>query len=229
MFADGSFLFVSFPTKTLSRTQAYSVEASSYIRGVDEWRTHADPDWARMTYGDYCANPRAGALKRANKGDILLFWALLWSNAGANWEGFTGERSWYLVGALRIDAVLRGGDAVALLPDPLRERASKNAHIEGDERLRPDHYVFIGDVQHSCCFRRAVELGVTRSDGLLYQAITTAAGIPLSLGGPPAWQSSLRSCRPVWDLDRSGDLERARLVRDAISAKNEFDLLKGLE
>jgi hypothetical protein len=48
------------------------------IRVRDDIKCHLDPDWDRLTYGDRCANPRAKSLLKAQKGDILLFWALLW-------------------------------------------------------------------------------------------------------------------------------------------------------
>jgi hypothetical protein len=226
VFDDGGFVFVSFPTKRAERTQAYAGSARSYVRNVERHRTHADPDWVRLTYGDYCDNPRAGALKRASQGDILLFWGLLWTNIGSDWAGFTGERDWYLFGALRIAEVLRGGEPVTRLSESARVRAALNAHLEGDEQLREGHQVFVGDLEHSMLFRRAVALDVSNPNGLLYRAFTAASGESLSLHGRPAWQSSLRACRPMWDLGQAKERSRAEIVADAISASNDFDLLR---
>lgn len=227
IFDNGSFVYVSFPTDSVNRTQAYSGLALPFVRNPGACRTHADPDWAQLTYGDYCANPRAGALKRVEPEDILLFWGLLWSNQGSDWSGFTGERDWYLLGALRVEEVLRGGHPVSSLSQTAQARAALNAHLEGDDRLREDHRVFVGDLNRSRLFSRAISLGVSVPDGLIYRAFTAASGNALSFSRTPPWQSSLRSCRKMWNLEAAEDRARAELVREAISARNDFDLLAG--
>jgi hypothetical protein len=145
------------------------------------------------------------------------------------WNGFTGEREWYLLGALRVAEILRGGQHVDSLSKAARARALENAHMAGGAKLEEDHYVFVGDRSHSCRLRSAVPLATYAKEGLIYRAFTTAARVPLELNGNPAWKSSLRSCRPMWDLSNASDLKRARVVAGEISAHNDFDLLAGCQ
>ena len=228
IFDDGTFIFVSFPTRERVGTQSYTKAALPYVRSANSYRTHADPDWANLTYGDYCLNPRAGALKRVERGDILLFWGLLWRNRTGTWEGFTGERAWFVLGALRVTEFLVGGGSAATIPQSARKRASHNAHMDDGITLRNGHRVFVGDLEHSRLLEKAVALDVAASDGLLYRAFTAANGMPLTLNGTPSWKSSLRSCRLLWDLDTATGLERATFVHKAIAKLNGFRLLGGL-
>ena len=87
--------------------------------------------------------------------------------------------------------------------------------------------MFLGDLKHSKLFSRAVPLEPSKADGLIYRAFTTADRKPLSLHGAPAWSSSLRSCRPMWDLHQPQDRTRADVARIAIREYNDFDLLDG--
>jgi hypothetical protein len=228
IFPDGSFVYVSFPTKDVDWTQVYAGDARRFVRNPDGRRTHADPDWERLTYGDVCANPRAGALKRVVADDILLFWGLLWANGGSDWSGFTGARDWYLLGALRVAEILCGGESLRKLSESSRARAAFNAHLQDDEPLRKDHRIFVGDLETSRRFSRAIGLGVSIPDGLIYQTFMASSGQHLSFNGKPAWKSSLRSCRPIWNLERPADRALAQVVRDAIAARDDFDLLTGL-
>lgn len=228
LFADDRFTYVSFPTRTTKGTQPYSAAARPFVRNPDQWMTHADPDWSDLTYGDYCANPRAGALKKAKEGDILLFWGLLWANRGKDWNGFTGERDWFLLGAIRISEILRGGENLSALSKNARVRARRNAHLNGSSRLPDDHYVFVGDPERSRVFRHAVQLGTSQADGLIYRAFTSAAGAALVKDGSPAWKSSLRSCRPMWKLSEPDSRIRADAVSEEILLRNDFDLLQGI-
>ena|SRR5215469_8670212 len=90
IFEDGSFIYVSFPTKMPMPGPGYTPDALPFTRNVDRRCTHADPNWCDLTYGDKCSNPRALSLRRVAVGDILLFWGLLWRNLGKDWTGFTG-------------------------------------------------------------------------------------------------------------------------------------------
>ena len=229
VFADGRFIYVSFPTLSKERTQSYPEESRPFVRQPDRWRTHADPDWLNLTYGDYCANPRAGALKRAEPGDILLFWGMLWTNRdrSSGWSGFSGQREWYLLGALRIAEILCGGQHVGNLSSTVRARALNNAHLAGHMTLAEDHYVFIGNPERSRQLRYAVALNTSEKEGLIYRAFTSADRLPLKRNGTPAWKSSLRSCRPMWDLNNAEDRARAHVVAREILARNDFDLLAG--
>jgi hypothetical protein len=227
IFADGTFEYVSFPTNSPEETE-YSGIARAFVRDPNTYRTHADPDWVSLTYGDYCANPRARALTRVARNDVLLFWGMLWRNIGVDWASFTGERGWYLLGALRVEEILRFGRLPAGLPEESVRRALLNAHFGGGNCLDSDHHVFIGHKGWSRRFERAVDLGVESTDGLVYRAFASANGDALTFNGKPSWNSSLRSCRAMWNLDVEVDRGRAQLVRDAIRAKNHFDLLDGL-
>jgi len=69
IFDNGSFEFVSFPDPV--RSTPYPAAVRPYLRrGVKT--THPDPDWANLTYGDFCFNQRARALLKVECGDILL-------------------------------------------------------------------------------------------------------------------------------------------------------------
>src|SRR5437868_14028056 len=94
IFDNDRFIFVSFPLTEGEEPglKPYPPAARPFTRNVGIYETHADPDWDNLTYGDYTANGRAAALKRAAPGDVLLFWALLWRNHGGGWKGFTGEK-----------------------------------------------------------------------------------------------------------------------------------------
>jgi hypothetical protein len=105
VFTNDKFIYVSFPTKTRG-SKPYPPEARPFTRRTNIRHTHLDPDWENLTYGDYCRGIRGHELRDAKRNDILLFWGLLWRNSGTSWSDFTGEKGWYLFGALRIDEIL---------------------------------------------------------------------------------------------------------------------------
>jgi hypothetical protein len=153
---------------------------------------------------------------------------MLWRHSGAGWSGFKEERGWYLLGALRIAEILPAGAHVNTLSKGARARALRNPHLSGRTRLDEGHYVFIGDAARSAIFTHAVPLETSKPDGLIYRACTSADGVALSLGTKPAWKSSLRCCRPMWQLDDRKARRRAKLVAVAISSRNAYDLLDGV-
>lgn len=222
-FANGSFRFVSFPDPGGALARNYPRPSWPFIR-TTSYDTHDDPDWENLTYGDDCGYGRAGALQQVNEGDILLFWGMLWRNLGNSWEHFDGHRGWYLLGSLRVAEILEGGHLPTLARPEHRARAERNVHFRQGP-LPLTHRVFIGDARYSTLFDRAVDLEVSREDGLLYRTMHTANGQPLALNGTPKWYSSLRSCRSMWDLDVSNDRLLAAAVRDRIQMNNEYDLL----
>jgi putative DNA base modification enzyme with NMAD domain len=129
-------------------------------------RPHCDPDWSNLTYGDQWSNRRAAALRRVEVGDILLFWALLWRNDGKSWRNFTGQRGWYLIGALRVSEILEEGQTVKDAKPANRKRAAKNVHlVDGDGAIGDGQRVFIGSKRRSMLFRRGVDLQTTQSSG----------------------------------------------------------------
>ena len=227
IFADGSFVYVSFPTPTPQRC-GYSREALPFLRGVPPDHTHADPCWGDFTYGDDCRNPRASILRLVEKDDILLFWGLLWKNGGRDWTGFTGERGWYLLGAFRVEEIAADGQSVQEVSEQNRTRAARNPHLRGRDHVKPGQRVFLGAPRYSRRFARAVDLGVADPSGLLYSAFTASDGNMLVHGGRPAWSSSLRSCRKMWNLSLPMDRARALRVRDAIVDATGFDLMEPL-
>jgi hypothetical protein len=229
IFDDDRFVFVTFPLcddEEQGRTP-YPPAAHQYIRNVGLKQTHADPDWDNLTYGDDTRNGRAAALKRAVPDDILLFWALLWRNRGSGWKDFTGDKGkgWYLIGALRIDEILREGQRPTDAKPSNVERAKKNAHF--DQGVLDKHnLVFIGSKSYSSLFPRAVEF-IGCSD-LMFRTVRTASGEILKPNGGVHWSSSLRSCRAVWDLNNSEQRSRANIVRNEILQKTGFDLLRNI-
>jgi len=224
IFPNGSFVYVPFPTGKRNPPPGYSDEALRFTHDVDPLATHADPDWTNLTYGDYCHNARARALLSVERGDLLLFWGLLWDNDGTGWSGFNNQRGWYLLGALSIAEIVTDAMTLSDVPAIHRERAGANAHFEGRDRLETDHRVFVGKLGFSARFDRAVDLQVPHADGLIYRAIRSASGQSLILNGRPRWNSSLRSCRCVFDLSNVEDADRFEFVRSAVKDRAGIDL-----
>ncbi|HEX5760646.1 MAG TPA: hypothetical protein VF121_15775 [Thermoanaerobaculia bacterium] len=220
LFPDGSFKYVPFPQPgELSRP--CNAEAAKYFRDeIYAQETHDDPDWQNLTYGDNCRNGRAAALRRAEVGNVLLFWALLWEHCGcgAGWEGFTREHGWYFIGALRIEKIVEPGQC------PQDDRAARCVHFEPGQPLGKDHRVFVGSERHSALFEKAVDLEVRRKDGLIYEIARTAGGRRLNLTGKGSWRSSLRGCRAHWNLDAPEQRSRAETGAQAIRDVAGYDL-----
>jgi hypothetical protein len=231
VFSDGSFKYVPFPYRTArgSELPDYTKEVRSFVRmdRLAGWATHADPDWKNLTYGDICSRGRAGALQRVQANDTLLFWGLLWENAGKDWSGFTGSQAWYLLGAIRVQDIVADRASLARLAPRDQARARANAHLDGGNELERGHRIFLGEVARSTRFQKAVDLGAARGDGLLYRSLTAADGSALAHGGRPPWSSSLRACRRMWDLSNPKDRARAKLVQRAIARVNDYDLFAG--
>lgn len=230
LFSDGSFVFVPFPCDDgYEGTWPYPANAWPFTNNLRWHQTHVDSDWPQLTYGDYFLNPRAATLRTAEPNDILLFWSLLWDNTGDCWFDFTQRQSWHLIGALRIDEALWPGQRPSDARSPNRQRAAYNAHFNGNNApLETGNVVFIGDIDHSAFFDFAVSL-VTQLDrsSLLYQTFRTASGNPLPLNGTH-WSSYTRSCRAICDITDRDGRSRARILRDAIGARNNIDILAGL-
>lgn len=228
LFSNGRFVFVPFPYNDEVRSQyAYPNEAWPFTNNVDRFQAHIDPDWKELTYGDYVRNPRASALAKANKDDILLFWALLWSNTGDSWNHFTNQKSWHLIGAMRIDEVLRVGQRSIEAKPKNRNRAALNDHFDAHSNAPLDegHMVFIAEPKRSMLFDFAVPF-VTSIDqkSLMYRTVRTSFGAKIPLG-TKKWSSYVRSCRVVCDLSEKDGRNRATILSDAISKRNHFGLL----
>jgi Nucleotide modification associated domain 3 len=229
IFKDDRFIYVPFCFKRRGADghSEYPKATRSFIRNMQGRSTHRDPDWENLTYGDNCANRRAAALRRVEVGDILLFWGLLWRNDGKTWESFTGERGWYLIGALRVTQILEAGDTPKHAKPANAKRAAKNVHFV-DGIIGDSQRIFIGSKRHSKFFPRAVDLQTTQGSGLLFRTIRAASGKHLRLHGKIPWNSSTRSCRVIWDLELREDRARARIARNAILRKTRYDLLRDI-
>ncbi len=84
------------------------------------------------------ANPRAGALKRVEEGDVLLFWGLLCRDFGKGWDTFGvdgHDRGWYLMGAMRVAWIVKEHQGLDEVPKPYRAQAAANMHVRGRKRL----------------------------------------------------------------------------------------------
>jgi hypothetical protein len=226
---DGTWRYVAFPNADAG--VAFPKDVVPYVRVKAGIKTHLDPDWTALTYGDNCAKRRARALFSVTPGDILLFWALLWRLENPDGDIFAGNaRCWGLLGALRVQQVLESGKSLDELPRPLRERAQKNVHVEdGQVEATRGVRVFLGERKHSARFLKAVDLGIGRDDGLLRQTVTATDGRQIEWDRPPRWNSVTRSCRAILNLDERCDLTTAKKLAKCIARQNpEFDLLAGL-
>ena len=227
IFDDGSFEYVSFPDEDSS--QEYSSLAQRFVKsGVHN--THLDPDWKNLTYGDFCKNPRARTLLSAKIDDTLLFWGLLWrvpNRTSSVWE--SREKGWYLLGALRVQCILESAESLQSLPRDQQVRLLPNAHVhDGCVENRPKVRVFLGNRSHSAKFDYGVDLGIYKERSLLRDVVLAKDGRQLQWYERPRWNSAIRSCRPILDLDDAGDTKRAKILQKSIKARNpSLDLLAG--
>jgi len=225
IFRNGTFVYVPFPHPGRRGARSYPKEARPFVRGIDVRDTHCDPDWDNLTYGTNIG------LKHVIEDDILLYWALLWNNTGDSWEEFTGDRGWYLIGALRVREIFEPG----MSPEESRysrysahvDRARRNVHF-ADGRVLPGNRVFIGGLRFSRRFGKAVYFEAGEPGGLMFRTVRTQSNAPLTIGGSSDWRSNTRIPRPAWNLDKASERRRARTVRDAILSETRFDLLKNI-
>src|SRR5258708_12164881 len=94
-FANGSFVFVPFPNAGGALVRNYPRPCRPFIR-TPSLDTHDDPDWPNLTYGDDCANGRAGSLQQFTEGDVLLFCGMFWGNRGNSCHHSNAIYTWYL-------------------------------------------------------------------------------------------------------------------------------------
>jgi hypothetical protein len=231
LFPDGSFEFVSFPDD--GSEIPYPREAWPYVSDSKVLKTHADPDWQRLTYGDNCANRRAKALLSAEPGDMLLFWGLFWKIArrGKGIFACGGEdRRWCLFGALTVKHIIKaeaGVDVAVRARVKDREdqrRALRNAHVRNWclPRIKKGRHdvLFVGDPNRSARFDRAVDLEVYQDNGLLRRTILSSDGRALNWSQRPRWNSSLRPCRVVLDHSDREHAKRFEILRKSLIAAN---------
>ncbi len=216
IFSDDSWIYVSFPRKKKSeRGQRYPREALSFVKVRPGIKTHLDPDWKGLTYGDCCENPRAQALKKVETDDMLLFWALLWRVKPDAAEVFkSDDKGWYLIGALRVKRILETGNRVG-------GRARNNAHVRnGRVEQRNGVRVFVGHKHHSCRFKKAVDLEVGKNNGLMQQIVKTTDGRKIQWNRKPHWNSVTRSCRAILDTSKPEDKKLIQELERRITKRN---------
>jgi Nucleotide modification associated domain 3 len=236
LFPDGQFVFIPFPDEDGS--DAYGPDARPFVCDPESLRTHPDPDWRNLTYGDNCHNRRAKALLSVQAEDILLFWGLFWKVGwGADiFDIEHGERLWCLFGGLTVTHAVKAerGREVAIsefVKDKATlDRAIKNAHVYNGKlpSITSDRHdvLFIGDSARSALFSRALDFEIYQDDGLLQKTILSKHQRSLQWDKSPRWNSSLRSCRSVLDLSQQGERARAQQLRSAIlEASPGFDIL----
>lgn len=232
VFPDGTWIFVPFPRGKPTKTgQEFPEVTFPYMRVSGGIKCHLDPDWDRLTYGDRCGNPRAKSLLKVIEGDILLFWALLWKTDHTSVIFESDDRGWYLIGALRVERILKSGERIDTLPRDTRQRVVFNAHVvDGKVKERDGERVFVGsnDLRHSRRFETAVDLEVYHDGGLMHRVVRTADGKHIRWKESPRWNSVTRSCRAILDLENRHDSVLASYLASRISEKNEgFDLIHG--
>jgi hypothetical protein len=232
IFPDGTWIFVPFPRdKPTQKGEDFPEVTFPYLDVRDGIKCHLDPDWDRHTYGDCCDNPRAKSLLKVRKGDILLFWALLWKTNPASVVFDSHDRGWYLIGALRVERILKSGERIDTLPRDTRQRVAFNAHVvDGKVKEREGERVFVGssELRHSRRFATAVDLEVYHDGGLMHRVVRTADGKHVRWKESPRWSSVTRSCRAILDLEDKHDSVLASYLVSRISEKNEgFDLIHG--
>jgi len=223
-FPNGTWVYVPFPTEEGDpKGQPFPSSARPFLRVRRGVKCHLDPDWNGLSYGDCCQNGRARALLRADKGDILLFWALLWQTSRGQSVFRSHARGWYLIGALRVERIFQSLERVT-------GRARWNAHVEhGRVEKRPGVRVFVGKRKHSCRFTRAVDWEIGLNGGLMQLVVKTKHGELIQWDRRPHWNSVTRSCRAILDLDCPRDRKVATLLARRIGKQGRrFDLIKGV-
>lgn len=232
IFRDETWIYVPFPQdKSNKEGQPFPEETLRFVRDGRSTKCHPDPDWEWLTYGDNCKGLRGRDLLKAQKGDILLFWALLWrTDYGACiFKSHDSDRGWYLIGALRVESVLESGQKMEVLPPDICQRAGRNAHVyEGQVKPTEGERVFVGSCNrhYSGPFAKAVDLEVYRDGGLMHRVVRTKDGRQIRWEESPRWNSVTRPCRAILDLDVPRDRRDATFLAGCIRMKNEgFDLI----
>jgi hypothetical protein len=169
-----------------------------------------------MTYGDNCErSPRAAALKRVARGDLLFFIARL-----RRWSSAPAVHGFYLVGFLEVAEVLA---SVRSRPSPAAlRRFGANAHVRrglNNPRHWDGFWVFRGS-KRSRRFRRAVPIDRDFASSVFMS----------STGLPWAWRASrtdlqtigsyTRTCRCIIDAASPGATRRIEALRHRIESFN---------
>lgn len=230
IFPKDTWIYVPFPRKHSNEEgQPFPKETLSFVRVGRGIKCHLDPDWEGLTYGDCCKNWRAAALLKVQKGDILLFWALLWRTKHGVCIFKSHEEGWYLIGAMRVQKVLKNGEKLNTLPRVIRYRAGRNAHVyKGRVKRRDRERIFVGsrNRRYSRRFSKAVDWDIGTDGGLMHRVVRTKNGRRIRWKGSPLWHNVTRSCRAILDLDCRTDRRVARFLASRIKRKNKgFDLI----
>ena len=183
---------------------------------------HNDPEFDTFTYGDNCdVSPRASALRKVRRGDILLFIARL-----QHWEDCvrTNNFGFYFIGYLHVNRILGSGKEIP--SGAGLERFSVNAHVRMgmfDSSKWNSFWVFGGS---SWSKRFSYAVPVTKK--ICNQVFRTADGSRWKWGEPHGGRSDLqvigsytRSCRCVIDYEKRNHAERARKLWNWIQTYSE--------
>jgi hypothetical protein len=180
--------------------------------------SHNDPEFDAFSYGDNCGtSPRAAALMRLGRGDLLLFLAHLaeWELPGPNGDSQSkpgGKHGFFLIGFLDVEEMVK--DVRSRPASDVFQRVAANAHVRrglSQPELWDGFWVFRGS-DRSRRFHRAVP--VTRE--FAARVFTSADGSPWRWDrGRTDMQvigSYTRSCRCVIDPALPGHEARARTL-----------------
>jgi len=183
---------------------------------------HNDPEFDTFTYGDNCdVNPRASALKKVKRGDILLFIARLqhWADRVP-----TNNFGFYFIGFLHVNRIL--GSVKEKPSESGLERFSVNAHVRMgmfDISKWNSFWVFGGS-----SWSRRFSYAVPVTKEICNQVFRSADGSRWKWGGPNGGRSDLqvigsytRSCRYVIDQENGNHVERSRKLWNWIRTYSE--------
>ena len=260
-FHDKSFVFVSYPIhinkvneKKNDKPKSYCPEMQPFTNPQKQLKTHNDPNWDDMTYGDVIQgrhSVRGSILKHVEPNDILLFWGLLYCNECSERNNHTGRgdcwncfsspldkhKGWYLLGAMQVEIFVETNDELKNLSNDKQKRVKGNAHYH-EGQIQDNCRIFLGkkDNGASGLFDKAVPLWIPNNcngekckfeDSLLYNYFHTVNNEKLSLNGKKCWYRWLRICRKIWDINISNEKHLAEQVRDEIKIINKgIDILK---
>jgi len=126
-----------------------------------------------------------------------------------------------------VKSILKSGQTLQGLDSRDRNRLSKSDHIKGQKVEGRKHVrVFLAAQKYSQKFKHAVDLQIYKGDSVLVAAVQTKDGRKIKWYEKPRWNSVTRACRAILDLSDVDELGRARILRDAIKAKNpSYDLM----
>jgi hypothetical protein len=218
LFSDHAFEFVPIPDDQVEGLPTYADFKTQGNRAGSEFipqsflsRTmHDDPEFVSNTYGDHPETVlRAINLRKLNKGDSLFYLARL-----VEWDEQKGwgRGSFYLIGELVLDRVVKKSDLVA--DSQLVNTVKNNAHVKR-WLARPDmghdnFWVFVGSGE-SKRFVHAVPFGLDIAQKVMLSSQGTVIVRDEGKTENQVIGSYARACRLIEDSSR------IELLREHIS------------